>query len=137
MYITDLVWWGYTIFYQKVCAAYPKAQIGLVQDNWPIHCHPDVLAALQPQSIQWPLHTPANWPKEPSLQAPRLNLPIQLILLPTYASWTNPAEKVWRKLKQEELHLHCLADVWEALKQRVAAFLDRFAQGSRELLRYV
>ncbi len=73
----------------------------------------------------------------PNLQAPRLNLPIQLILLPTYASWTNPAEKVWRKLKQEELHLHCLADVWEALKQRVAAFLDRFAQGSRELLRYV
>jgi len=28
-------------------------------------------------------------------------LPIQIVQLPTYASWTNPIEKLWRKLKAE------------------------------------
>lgn len=129
-------------FYQKVQQAYPQAQtIYIVQDNWPIHFHPEVLAALQPQVFPWPLHIPRNWPTKPSPKAIRewgdLALPIQLVPLPTYASWTNPIEKVWRKLKQEELHLHHLADDWPGLKQRVAVFLDQFAQGSRELLQYV
>ncbi len=125
-------------FYQKVCAAYPQAQtIYLVQDNWPIHVHPDVLAALQPQRLKWPVHTPKYWPTEPSANARRLNLPIQLVQLPTYASWTNPIEKLWRKLKQEELHLHRFQDDWDGLKQHVAQWLDQFATGSPELLRYV
>jgi len=125
-------------FYQKVCAAYPSAQrIYMVQDNWPVHYHPDVVAALQPQLSRWPLRTPSNWPTEPRADAPRLNLPIQLVPLPTYASWTNPIEKLWRMLRQQELHLHNLADNWSALKQRVSTFLDQFAQGSQDLLRYV
>ena len=125
-------------FYQKVCAAYPCAQtIYMVQDNWPVHYHPDVLAALQPQILKWPTYVPGNWPTEPRADAPRLNLPIQLVQLPTYASWANPIEKLWRKARQDELHLHNSADDWPALKQRVSAFLDQFAQGSRDLLRYV
>jgi hypothetical protein len=125
-------------FYHKVCQAYPQAQtIYLVQDNWPVHDHPDVRAALQPQRYHWPVHVPAHWPTQPRAHAKRLNLPLQLVKLPTYASWTNPAEKLWRKLKQEELHLHRFADDWEGLKQRVASFLDQFAQGSRALLRYI
>ena len=57
--------------------------------------------------------------------------------LPTYASWTNPIEKLWRWLRQEVLHLHRLADRLEELRAEVRRFLDRFALGSLELLRYV
>lgn len=96
--------------YARVCAHYPGATIYIVQDNWPVHFHPDVLAALQPQEFKWPLHLPASWTKSPSPKWEQLKLPIQLVPLPTYASWANPIEKLWRKLKQEELHLHRLAD---------------------------
>jgi transposase len=125
-------------FYQQVCAAYSGVgAIYLVQDNWPVHFHPDVLAALRPQDFKWPLHVPPNWPKEPSARARRLNLPLQLVLLPTYASWTNPIEKLWRWLKQDVLHLHRYADRWAELQDKVGAFLSQFAKGSQELLRYV
>ncbi len=49
--------------YVRVCAHYPGATIYIVQDNWPVHFHPDVLAALQPQHFKWPLHLPASWTK--------------------------------------------------------------------------
>lgn len=82
-------------FYQKVCQLYPKAQvINLVQDNWPVHFHPDVLAALQQQTTRWPWHAPASWAKITPKTTQSLNLPIQLVLLPTYASWINPIE-IW------------------------------------------
>jgi len=64
-------------------------------------------------------------------------MPIQLLPLPTYASWTNPQEKVWRHLQQGELHLHRLANQWDQLKERVCNHLDQFKDGSPELLRYV
>jgi hypothetical protein len=125
-------------FYQKVAETYPTAQvIKMAQDNWPVHFHPDVLAALQPQDWDWPLHVPAHWPTEASAGARRLNLPIQIFPLPTYASWTNPAEKLWRLLKQQLLHLHPFGDDWSGLKRAVTDFLDEFATGSRDLLRYV
>lgn len=125
-------------FLQAIREAYPRAKvIYLVVDNWPIHYHPDVLAALAPQQTRWELKVPASWPTEPSRKAKRLNLPIQLLPLPTYASWCNPIEKLWRWLKQELLHLHAYADDWQALKQKIKEFLDRFRRGSKELLRYV
>jgi transposase len=125
-------------FLRALRNAYPRAKvIYLVVDNWPIHYHPDVLAALAPQQTRWELKVPASWPTEPSRKAKRLNLPIQLLPLPTYASWCNPIEKLWRWLKQELLHLHTYADDWQMLKQKVKEFLDRFRKGSKELLRYV
>lgn len=128
-------------FYQDLCAAYPHAtRLYLVQDNWPVHFHPDLLVALEAQETVFPLHQ-LSWPPEPSEQAVRrwgtLHLPIQLVPLPTYASWLNPIEKLWRWLKQEVLHLHRLADDLDALRQQVDTFLDRFATGSDDLLRYV
>lgn len=125
-------------FYQLVAEAYAdRKTIYIVQDNWPVHFHPDVLAALQPQDLQRPLPVPRNWPTEPSPKARRLDLPIQLLPLPTYASWTNPTEKLWRWLKQDILHLHRYADRWPELWEEVDRFLEQFANGSRKLLRYV
>ncbi len=101
-------------FYRQLVAAYPTAQrIYVVQDNWSIHTHPDVLAAV------------AELPQ------------LELVWLPTYAPWLNPIEKAWRWLRQDVLKLHHLAHDWPALRQRVIAFLDQFAEGSQALLHYV
>lgn len=129
-------------FYIKLRQAYPDAEcIYVVQDNWPVHVHPDLLVALEPQNTQWLRATPPNWPLVPSASAVRkwgqLQLPIQAVPLPTYASWLNPIEKLWRWLKQEVLHLHRLADDLPSLRSAIDRFLDRFAFGSDQLLRYV
>lgn len=125
-------------FWAELCATYPHAEvIYVVVDNWPIHFHPDVLARLQPQNFPFPPRLPANWPTEPSAKAVKGNLPIQLLCLPTYASWLNPIEKLWRWLKQDTLHMHHKSDDWQGLKQDVAEFLDQFGNGSQELLSYV
>lgn len=129
-------------FYQQLVAAYPEAKkLYVVQDNWPLHFHPDVLVALEPQETPFERKLAANWPSKPSAAALRkwgeLHLPIQVVPLPTYASWLNPIEKLWRKLRQEELHLHRLADDLAQLRARVDRFLDRFANDSLELLPYL
>ena len=126
-------------FYAAVRADYPTAkEIYVAQDNWPVHFHPDVLARLQPQDFfPQPPKLPPNWPKQPGPKAVRDQLPIRLLLLPTYASWLNPIEKLWRWLQQDVLHLHRLSDDWQALKLAVANFLDGLTDGSLELLRYV
>jgi len=125
-------------FYQQLCQAYPHAEtLYLVVDNWPVHFHPDVRAALQPQWLAFPINQSKTWPVTPSPQAKRLNLPIQLVQLPTYASWCNPIEKLWRWLKQDVLKMHRLAEDWRAVRDRVRQFLDQFAHGSQRLLEYV
>ena len=94
--------------------AYPNAKlIYVVQDNWHhVHFHAKQVAAAQQAGIT-------------------------LIAMPTYAAWLNPIEKLWRKLKQEVLLMHRSGDDWDELKQRVTDFLDQFASGSPELLKYV
>lgn len=100
-------------FYAQVRAAYPEAKvIYLAQDNWPVHKTETVLAAAAEHELS-------------------------LLFLPTYASWLNPIEKLWRWLKQEVLHLHRHADDLAQLRKKVCAFLDQFAQGSLKLLHYV
>jgi len=129
-------------FYRDLCAAYPNAErIYVVQDNWPLHFHPDVLVALEPQQSPWPVYRPANWTTQPRQSAQHrygaAQLPIQLVPLPTYASWTNPIEKLWRKLRQEVTHLHRWADDLLTLRTQIDHFLDQFAGGSLDLLHYV
>lgn len=100
--------------YGRIAEAYPKAKkIYVVQDNWSIHTHPEVLEAV------------TAYPQ------------IQPIWLPTYAPWLNPIEKLRRWLKVDIVKLHRLADNWQKLRQRVNSFLDQFAQGSEALLKYV
>ena len=85
----------------------------MIQDNWNIHTHPDVLEAL------------AAYPR------------IKPVWLPTYAPWLNPIEKLWRWLRQDVLKMHRWVEDWPRVKQRVHDFLDQFAHGSSDLLRYV
>ncbi len=129
-------------FYQQVHAAYAHAErLWIVQDNWPIHFHPDVLVALEAQQSPYAFPRPPSWPPDPSPAAVKrwgeLELPIQLVVLPTYASWCNPIEKLWRWLNQDVLHLHRQANDLKALRALVAEFLQQFAEGSCDLLRYV
>jgi transposase len=124
-------------FYRALVDAHPGRRIYLVQDNWPVHSHPDVLAALEPQASPFPFPRPPSWPAAPGPRAARLDLPIQLVPLPTYASWLNPIEQLWRWLKQDVLHLHRLAHDLPALRALVLDFLARFEDDSPDLLRYV
>lgn len=101
-------------FYQQLVRVYPQAErIYVVQDNWSIHRHDEVVAALT--------HLPQ----------------IEVVWLPTYAPWLNPIEKLWRWLRHDVLKLHRLAADWPALRQQVRGFLDQFAHGSRDVLHYV
>ena len=100
--------------YQQLDTAYADKEIIYVaQDNWSVHKHDDVLAALE--------------------GLPR----IQPIWLPTYAPWLNPIEKVWRWLRQDVLKMHPLIKDWDAMRARVRQFLDQFRDHSEDLLRYV
>jgi hypothetical protein len=131
-----------TQFYEAIMLDYPKSTIVyMVEGNWPVHYHPDVLAYLQPQHFEFPIHRPSNWPIEASAKvkkkAEKANFPIKILQLPTYASWANPIEKLWRWLRQTVIHLHRLSDDWSTLKQRIWDFILPFKRGSDELLRYV
>jgi transposase len=57
--------------------------------------------------------------------------------LPTYAPWTNPIEKLWRKLKQEAVCMHPLSEQWTLLKEQVHGFLKSYDRPASDLLRYV
>src|SRR5262245_2766153 len=101
-------------FDKQLDAAYPGvARLLVVQDNWSIHTHADVLGAL------------LRWPR------------IEPVWLPTYAPGLNPIEKLWRWLRQDVLKSHRLAGDWSALRGRVNQFLGQFAAGSHDLLRDV
>jgi hypothetical protein len=127
-----------TAFYDMVADHYAWAsEIIIVQDNWPIHFHPDILAHLIEQDFAFEPVLPSNWPTEPRANVIRAHLPIRLLTLPTYASWLNPIEKLWRWLKNDVLHLHRLSDHWKTLQQRINDFLDQFSQPNQQLLRYV
>lgn len=100
-------------FYAQIRQAHPDAQvIYLVQDNWPIHLHPDVQAAAANQGLT-------------------------LLPLPIYASWLNPIEKLWRWLRQDILHNYDDSLTFSQLQQQVADWLEQFTRGSYHLLNYV
>ena len=126
-------------FYAPICQRYPNAKrIYLIQDNRPVHLHPNLLAALIPQPSSFHKPLPPSWEGKFSKKIGKLaKLPIEIVQLPTYASWTNPIEKLWRWVRQVVLHLHRLADQWQLLQQRVIAFMEQFRGGSKKLLRYV
>jgi hypothetical protein len=123
--------------YREVADCYSEARvIYVVQDNWPVHYHADIIGELETQQWPWPFKVPGNWPEVPDEPTAKDPLPIQVVGLPTYAPWLNPIEKLWRYLKQEVVHLHQEED-FPPLHEHVDAFLDQFTDGSQHLLRYV
>ena len=90
-------------FYKHLTEVYKNQKIYLIQDNWPIHWHPSVQAALakeDQQFCQYPIKLPISWKDvKPKKKYIGMNLNIQPVYLPTYASWLNPIEKLWRWLK--------------------------------------
>jgi putative transposase len=105
--------WQLCAFLKQVRKAYgPTRRVYLVWDNWPIHFYDKVLAEARLQRIE-------------------------LLNLPTYAPWTNPIEKLWRKLKQEVLCMHKLSNEWEQLKEAVHTFLTNYDRPAPDLLEYV
>lgn len=100
-------------FYRQIRQDYPDAQqIFVIQDCWPVHFLPEVSQTAH-------------------------DLGIYFVPLPTYSSWRNPIEKLWRWLKQDVLHMHPWADDWQHLQLELRTFLDQFQHGSSRLLHYV
>lgn len=126
-------------FYTQICQRYPKAErIYLIQDNRAIHFHANLLAALLPQTMAFVKPTPRKWTGKLSKKIGKLEqLRIEILQLPTYASWTNPIEKLWRWARQSVIHLHRLSKDWQGLQEKVLAFMEQFKGGSQDLLRYV
>ena len=126
-------------FYTQIRQRYPKAErIYLIQDNRAIHFHANLIAALLPQTREFIKPTPPNWTGKPSKQIGELQkLPIEILQLPTYASWTNPIEKLWRWVRQSVIHLHRLSSDWQTLQDKVTTFMEQFKNGSQDLLHYV
>ena len=118
---------------------FPLAQtIYLVIDNWPVHFHPDVLFALEKQNSPFEFNQPLSWQTiNPKKKYRDLNLPIQFLPLPTYASWLNPIEKLWKFLQQRVIHLHDKTNDFTDLKIVLQKSLDELAKPSNELLKYV
>src|SRR5262245_44826198 len=104
---------AYVVGREKVSAIYRQVdqryaslrRLSVIQDNWSVHRHPDVLATL------------ATLPR------------LEPVWLPTDAPWLNPIEKLWRRLTEQVLKRHRLAGDRSALRQPVRAFLDQFATG--------
>jgi hypothetical protein len=127
--------------YREMVNTYSGKRLWVVQDNTSFHFHPEVLSPLQTQI--WPqahpdfrYPRPSKWPDPTDAALSDGSLPVQVVPLPTYASWLNPIERLWRWLKQEVLHMHPYADSWKKLKRGVRKFLERFTGGSQHLLEY-
>jgi transposase len=104
---------GLSALYARIRETYPHARvIYLVQDNWPVHKLPQVGAAREREGLT-------------------------ALFLPTYATWLNPIEKLWRWLKQEVLHVHPFVGDLAHLRKKAQEFLERFTRGSSELLHYL
>jgi transposase len=100
-------------FLRNVRRAYgPHMALYLVWDNWPMHYYDLVLSAAAESNIT-------------------------LLYLPTYAPWTNPIEKLWRKMRDEVTAMHRDSDRWPDHKAKLRDFLTAYDRDAPDLLRYV
>jgi len=99
--------------FAQIPRLYPDAErIYLVMDNWPVHAHPLVKAALA--------------------KAPQ----VHPLFLPTYAPWLNPIEKLWRWAKQKVSHAHPWSDDFLTFRHHVREEFHSLAPGSAALKHY-
>ena len=97
--------------YRKVRQIWSQPKLFVIQDNCSFHYSHNVVKTAE-------------------------QLDIIPIYIPTYASWLNPIEKLWRWLKADVLRGHEFAHDYHKLREVVAEFLDQFSQDSDALLRY-
>lgn len=99
--------------YRQILQAHPQAlMIYLVQDNWPVHYHPQV--------------------REFLAEHPRL----QVLFLPTYAPRLNPIEKLWRWTRQHLCHAHPFCDDFRQYKEHLQGCLAEAAAHPDDMRRY-
>ena len=89
----------------------PGIRLVLIWDNWPVHHHPEILRVAAEEQIE-------------------------LLYTPTYAPWTNPIEKLWKKLRHDVLRLHRQSGQWKKLRARVDSYLAKLDSCNPDLLRY-
>lgn len=73
-------------FCKKLCESYPEAErLWVVQNNNPVHFHPNLCVGLEEQETPFPIILPPNWLLEPKKWAidrfQKWHLPIQLVQL--------------------------------------------------------
>jgi len=81
-------------------------------DNWPVHGHQ------------------AAW------RAIRADERLQVLWRPTYAPWLNPAEKIWKLIRQKLTHMHPYADDKRSLSMNIERLLNLSAGDPQVLLKY-
>jgi transposase len=129
---------NFIAFLKSIVELNPNTRIYIIIDNWPIHYHPNVIAALEDQKWAHRFRIPPSWQDiKVNKKYQGLNLPIQFLPLPTYASWLNPIEKLWRWLKQVVIHVNPYAQEWQTLKDKVLLFFNRVNELPIEVLNYL
>lgn len=102
-------------FFYHIEQHYPHADvIYIALDNWPNHFHGYVRD-----------HLAHNHSK------------IRLLPLPTYAPWTNPIEKFWKKLNREFMSQHSHGRSIRAFYDALDLWLDKHREESAALLHEV
>ena len=87
-------------------------RIFLVMDNWPVHTHPKAWRAIQEDQR------------------------VEVLWLPTYAPWLNPAEKVWKWLRQRLTHMHSYSDDLSGLRRAIDGALESANKTPEAMLRH-
>ena len=102
-------------FFSHIEQQYPEAEVVYIAlDNWPVHFHgyvSDHLAARKSKVV--------------------------LLPLPTYAPWTNPIEKFWRKLNREFMDQHRYGLHFQKFCDELTLWLDKHRVDSEALLHEV
>ena len=102
-------------FFYHIEQHYPQADIIYIAlDNWPNHFHGYVRDHLAHGASK-----------------------IRLLPLPTYAPWTNPIEKFWKKLNREFMTQHRYGLSLRAFYDALDLWLDKHREESAALLHEV
>ena len=100
-------------FYPYLRQQYPDAErLYVIQDCCPTHFLDEVKQAAEDANIT-------------------------MVPLPTYSSWRNYIEQLWRWLKQDVIHMHPWSGQWHLLEDAIRRFLNQFRQPNARLLHYV
>ena len=100
-------------FYRFLLERCPMAKrIYLVMDNWPVHEHPTAWRYLVADAR------------------------VRVLWLPTYAPWLNPAEKVWKWVRQTLTHMHPFTEELSVLRERLDRLLTRANDDPAAMMRY-